>query len=106
MMLVKTLSTPGCFWRKVLYLELRQLRRRGEIIYEDLRGMPERMRTFTPNATAQARTELVLRLADGSPWRLSLSQGCERFVGYYPRLPGIRADGPLLCYRHAGAPAA
>jgi hypothetical protein len=67
--------------------------------------MSEPMRTFIPNASAQARTELVLRLPDGSPWRLTLSRGCERFVGYYPRLPGIQADGPLLCYRQMTAPA-
>ena len=48
------------------------------------------------------RTELVLRLADGAPWRLTLSVGCERFIGHYPRLEGIEADGPVLSYRPVG----
>ena len=47
------------------------------------------------------RTELVLRLADGSPWRLTMSAGCERFVGFYPRIPGIEGDGAVLSYRPA-----
>jgi hypothetical protein len=64
-----------------------------------------RMRTFLPNAIAAPRTELVLRQADGSPWRLFLSPGCERFIGYYPRLPEIEADGPVLRYRRLGATA-
>ena len=49
-----------------------------------------------------ARTELVLRMQDGSPWRLSLSAGMERFVGAYPRLPGFASDGALLTYVAAG----
>lgn len=44
------------------------------------------------------RVELVLRLEDGSPWRLTLSPGMERFIGYYPRVEGIDAGGPLLRY--------
>jgi len=47
------------------------------------------------------RLELVLRLADGSPWRLTFSAGVERFIGYYPRVDGIEADGPLLRFRIA-----
>lgn len=47
------------------------------------------------------RLELVLRLADGSPWRLSVSAGMERFVGYYPRVDGIDSGEPLLSYRVA-----
>ena len=43
------------------------------------------------------RLELVLRLADGGgPWRLTLSAGMERFIGYYPRVDGLDAGGPLL----------
>jgi len=42
------------------------------------------------------RVELVLRLEDGSPWRLTVSAGVERFIGHYPRLDGIDAGGPLL----------
>ena len=46
-----------------------------------------------------ARSELVLRLPDGSPWVLGMSAGMERFIGWYPRVDGIDAGGPLLCYR-------
>ena len=45
--------------------------------------------------------ELVLRLADGSPWRLTVSPGIERFIGYYPRVDGIDPGGPLLRFRIA-----
>jgi hypothetical protein len=48
------------------------------------------------------RLELVLRLADGSPWRLSVSPGIERFIGVYPRIDGIDAGGPLLRFQAAG----
>jgi hypothetical protein len=53
-----------------------------------------------PSADAP-RLELVLRLADGSPWRLTLAAGMERFIGYYPRLDGFDAGGPLLRFRIA-----
>lgn len=43
--------------------------------------------------------ELVLRLEDGSPWRLTVSPGMERFIGYYPRVDGLDAGGPLLRFR-------
>lgn len=42
------------------------------------------------------RVELVLRREDGSPWRLTVSRAMERFIGYYPRVEGIDAGGPLL----------
>ena len=61
------------------------------------------MRTFLPNAIAAPRTELVLRLADGSPWRLVMAPGCERFIGYYPRVPGFETGGDVLSYRRIGA---
>jgi hypothetical protein len=48
------------------------------------------------------RTEVVLRLPDGSPWRLTMSGGCERFIGHYPRLDGIEGDGAVLRYRRVG----
>ena len=54
---------------------------------------------FLPATAESPRLELVLRLADGSPWRLSLSAGMERFIGYYPRVDGIDAGGPLLRFR-------
>ena len=53
-----------------------------------------------PRADAP-RLELVLRLADGSPWRLTVSPGVERFIGYYPRVDGIDAGGSLLRFRVA-----
>ena len=45
------------------------------------------------------RIELVLRRSDGSPWRLTVSRGMERFIGHYPRVDGIDAGGPLLSFR-------
>jgi hypothetical protein len=65
--------------------------------------MPFPMRTFLPNATTAPRTELVLRQADGRSWRLLMSRGCEKFIGHYPRVPGIEADGPILAYRSVAA---
>lgn len=47
------------------------------------------------------RLELGLRLADGTPWTLTVSPGIERFIGYYPRVDGIDSDGPLLRFRIA-----
>ena len=47
------------------------------------------------------RLELVLRDADGGPWRLTVSPGMERFIGYYPRVDGIDCGGPLLRFRVA-----
>ena len=46
-----------------------------------------------------ARTELVLRRPDGAAWVLSMSAGVERFIGWYPRVDGLDAGGPLLSYR-------
>jgi hypothetical protein len=46
--------------------------------------------------------ELVLRLEDGSPWRLTVSAGMERFIGYYPRVEGLDCGGPLLRFEVAG----
>jgi hypothetical protein len=48
-----------------------------------------------------SRLELELRLADGSPWRLTVSAGMVRFIGYYPRVEGIDAGGPLLRFQAA-----
>lgn len=47
------------------------------------------------------RLELVLLLADGSPWRLSVAPGMERFIGLYPRVDGIDPGGPLLRFEVA-----
>ncbi|MET1112420.1 MAG: hypothetical protein ABWX67_12935 [Allosphingosinicella sp.] len=45
--------------------------------------------------------ELALRLEDGSPWRLTVSAGMERFIGAYPLVEGLDPDGPLLRFRAA-----
>jgi hypothetical protein len=50
---------------------------------------------------ASPRIELVLRLEDGSPWRLNVSAGMDRFIGYYSRVDGLDAEGPLLRFRAA-----
>jgi hypothetical protein len=64
--------------------------------------MPNLMQHFIPHATVRApRSELWLRQPDGSPWVLRVTPGVERFIGHYPRLPGIVTDGPLLSYRTA-----
>ncbi len=55
---------------------------------------------FLP-AAARPRVELLLRLQDGSPWRLTVSAGMERFIGYYPKVDGIDGGGPLLSFRTA-----
>ena len=59
--------------------------------------------TLLAAVAASGRLELTLRLADGSPWRLTMSNGMEQFVGYYPRIEGIDAGGPLLRFHPAGA---
>lgn len=53
---------------------------------------------FRPCPKAPA-LELVLHLEDGSPWRLSVSAGMERFIGYYPRVDGIDPGAPLLRFQ-------
>lgn len=57
--------------------------------------------SFLSAVADPGRIELVLRLADGTPWRLTLSPGMERFVGYYPRVEGIDPGGPLLRFEVA-----
>ena len=62
--------------------------------------MYQRMNPFFHSRQGpHARTELVLRLADGSPWRLSVTPGMERFIGHYPRLPSFGGESGLLHYR-------
>lgn len=58
---------------------------------------------FLPAVAGPGRLELLLRLADGSPWRLTVSRGMERFIGPYPRLDGIDSGGPLLRFAAVGA---
>ncbi|HEY0148128.1 MAG TPA: hypothetical protein VGB70_03920 [Allosphingosinicella sp.] len=50
---------------------------------------------------AAPRSEILFRLAGGTPWRFTMSAGCERFIGFYPRVPGIEADGGVFAYRRA-----
>jgi hypothetical protein len=56
---------------------------------------------FSLPAADPGRLILELRLADGSPWLLTLTPGMERFIGFYPRVEGIDAGGPLLRFRVA-----
>ena len=63
------------------------------------------MRQFPRSVFTPQQVELVLADAEGAPWRLSMTKGSERFIGFYPRLPGFAGDAPLLTYRD-GAPAA
>jgi hypothetical protein len=56
---------------------------------------------FLPAIAAPGRLELVLRFEDGSPWRLTVSRGMERFIGYYPLADGLDAGGPLLRFTAA-----
>jgi hypothetical protein len=49
--------------------------------------------------SAIPKVELVLSCSDGTPWTVSMSAGCERFVGHYPLLPRMVVDGPVLSYR-------
>ena len=50
-----------------------------------------------------SKVQLLLRTADGGAWELSLSRGMERFIGHYPRVPGLGSGGPLLCYKRRKA---
>jgi hypothetical protein len=59
---------------------------------------PEPFRALFRFAAAP-RVELVLRAPGGAPWVLTMSAGVERFIGLYPRLGGIAAEGPILDYR-------
>lgn len=54
---------------------------------------------FLPAIAASPRVELALRLEDGSEWRLTVSAGIDRFIGYYPRVDGLDAGGPLLRFK-------
>ncbi|HEX9964121.1 MAG TPA: hypothetical protein VGB04_03975 [Allosphingosinicella sp.] len=46
----------------------------------------------------------MLRTADGDCWGVTFSDGMERFIGPYSRVPGLRSDDRLLEYRPAGCP--
>jgi len=45
--------------------------------------------------------ELVLHGEDGSPWRLTVPAGMQQFIGFYPRVEGLDAGGPLLRFEVA-----
>jgi hypothetical protein len=49
-----------------------------------------------------SRIRLVLRTSDGGQWAVSLSVGMERFIGHYPRMPGLGSGGALLEYQPVG----
>lgn len=40
--------------------------------------------------------QLMLETPDGSRWPVTLSEGMERFIGHYRRVPGLGSGGPLL----------
>ena len=47
-----------------------------------------------PGRSRSEPIELVLRLEDGGPRRLTVSTGMERFIGYYPPVDGLETAGP------------
>ncbi|MFL6843711.1 MAG: hypothetical protein ACJ8ER_02385 [Allosphingosinicella sp.] len=49
---------------------------------------------------ALTRVQLRLKTPDGAGWSLTVSRGMERFIGHYPRVPGLGSGGPLLRYSH------
>ena len=63
--------------------------------------MRNAMSQFTHRLIAReaARVELVLTSCTGAPWQLSVSPGVERFIGRYPRIDGLVAEGALLEFR-------
>jgi hypothetical protein len=48
---------------------------------------------------AHAKIQLMLRTPDGGRWDVLLSDGMERFIGRYSRVPGLGSDSRLLEYR-------
>ena len=44
------------------------------------------------------KIQLLLKSPGGCRWSLTVSQGMERFIGHYPRVPGLGSGGPLLRY--------
>jgi hypothetical protein len=48
-----------------------------------------------------SRIWLRLRSPDGE-WGVALSPGMERFIGPYPRVPGLSSGGALLDYQPVG----
>lgn len=48
------------------------------------------------------KLRLSLRTPDGAGWDLVVSAGMERFIGPYPKLPGLRSGTPLLEYQPVG----
>ena len=62
-----------------------------------------RNRDEIPALAIPYMSALELRLSDGTAWTLRVSPGVERFIGRYPRVPGIAPSGGLLTFRRAPA---
>ena len=56
------------------------------------------LRTERP-VPLEARLQLMLRNPHGGRWTVTFSDGVERFIGHYPRVPGLGSDRGLLEYR-------
>ena len=62
-----------------------------------------RMRAQRPPPSARPpKIRLELRTSDGGGWDLTVSAGMERFIGHYPRVPGLGTCGALLEYQPVG----
>ncbi|HEX9947925.1 MAG TPA: hypothetical protein VGA98_10330 [Allosphingosinicella sp.] len=46
----------------------------------------------------------MLRAPSGRRWAVTLSDGMERFIGHYPKVPGFSSDSRLLEYRPVACP--
>ncbi len=61
------------------------------------------LRTERPApALSTPRVQLMLRTTDGRRWGVTFSEGMERFIGHYPRVPGLHSESPILDYRPVG----
>lgn len=49
-----------------------------------------------------AKIQLMLRTPDGGRWGVTVSDGMERFIGHYSRVPGLSSESRLLEYRPVG----
>lgn len=46
----------------------------------------------------QQRVTLTLQSPDGGIWSFTLSAGCEKFIGHYPRLPELGSAQRLFVF--------
>ena len=97
-------------WPKLLYLELRDIRRFLRPAEELVRrgggliGMSSPLPAGRPLPPRHAsKVQLLLRTPEGAGWGLTLSRGMERFIGHYPRVAGLGSGGPLLRYKNVKA---